>query len=233
VKKVPLLLVVAALGAPGTAAAARQGGIVVKVDRQAHVVAVAQKAGRVVRVHAPAARFANRRNAKAFRVGQRLSFAARRLRNGTLAGRAFRVTGRANRTTVHGTVRAYNARKRMLAISAGGTVLRMKLAGRRTFMSSSPPPKVGSDVDVTVALDDDKPLEATQVAESDDDQAEDQQGENDDQQADDDQQGDDDQGEAEADDDAEQANDSNNSEPGGDDSDNSGPGGGDDDGDED
>ncbi|TMK93303.1 MAG: hypothetical protein E6G42_06540 [Actinobacteria bacterium] len=182
-KKLSLLVAVAALAAPGTAAAARERGVVVKVDRQAHLVAVAERGGSVVRVHTP------RALSKPFRIGQRLSFAARQLRNGTVAGSAFRVAGRASRLTIHGTVRAFNSRKQTITLSAGGATLRMKLAARRTFMASSPPPKVGSDVTVTASVQDDDTLEADDVQEVDNnDQAEnddDQQAENDDQSGDD------------------------------------------------
>jgi len=183
VKKLSLLVAVAALAAPGTAAAARERGVVVKVDRQAHLVAVAERGGSVVRVHTP------RALSKPFRIGQRLSFAARQLRNGTVAGSAFRVAGRASRLTIHGTVRAFNSRKQTITLSAGGATLRMKLAARRTFMASSPPPKVGSDVTVTASVQDDDTLEADDVQEVDNNgQAEnddDQQAENDDQSGDD------------------------------------------------
>jgi hypothetical protein len=198
VKKLPLLAAVAALAAPGTAAAAHQSGIVVKADVNTHLVVVAQRAGQVVRVHAPASRFA--RNGKRFRVGQRISFTARKLRNGTLAGSGFRMTGHARRVTVHGIVRAYNARKQRITLAAGGALLRMKLArtGARTLMASAPPPKAGDQVTVTASVDEnDDALEATEV---DTDQA------TNDAQADenDDQQGDQDDGQ-QAQDDSEQA----------------------------
>ena len=208
-KKLSLLVAVAALAAPGTAAAARHSGIVVKADVNAHVLVVAQKAGRVVRVHAPASRFA--RNGKRFRVGQRISFTARKLRNGTLAGRGFRVTGHASRVIVHGIVRAYDARKQRITLATGGALLRMKLArtGARTLMTAAPP-KVGDEVTVTASVDEnDDTLEATEVDE--DEVANDAQaGEGDDQQADenDDQQAEqDDQSE----DDSDQASDSGSS----------------------
>jgi len=192
VKKLSLLAAVAALAAPGTAAAAHQSGIVVKVDVNAHLVMVAQKTGEVVRVHAPAPRFV--RSGKRFHVGQRLVFAARKLRDGTFRGSGFRITGHARRVTVHGIVHAYNPRKRRITLAAGGALLRMKLArsGTRTLMASAPPPKVGDEVTVTASVDEnDDGLEATEV---DDDQAADnaQAGEGDDQQADqnDDQQAD-------------------------------------------
>ena len=189
-KKLSLLAAVAALAAPGTAAAAHQSGIVVKVDVNAHLVMVAQKTGEVVRVHAPAPRFV--RSGKRFHVGQRLVFAARKLRDGTFRGSGFRITGHARRVTVHGIVHAYNPRKRRITLAAGGALLRMKLArsGTRTLMASAPP--VGDEVTVTASVDEnDDGLEATEV---DDDQAADnaQAGEGDDQQADqnDDQQAD-------------------------------------------
>ena len=182
-KMLSLLAAVAALAAPGTAAAAHQSGIVVKVDVNAHLVMVAQKTGEVVRVHAPAPRFV--RSGKRFHVGQRLVFAARKLRDGTFRGSGFRITGHARRVTVHGIVHAYNPRKRRITLAAGGALLRMKLArsGTRTLMASAPPPKVGDEVTVTASVDEnDDGLEATEV----DDQAADnaQAGEGDDQQAD-------------------------------------------------
>jgi hypothetical protein len=194
VKKLSLLAAVAALAAPGTAAAAHQSGIVVKVDVNAHLVMVAQKTGEVVRMHAPTSRFV--RSGKGFHVGQRLVFAARKLRDGTFRGSGFRITGHARRVTVHGIVHAYNPHKRRITLAAGGALLRMKLArsGTRTLMASAPPPKVGDEVTVTASVDEnDDGLEATEV---DDDQAADnaQAGEGDDQQADqnDDQQADED-----------------------------------------
>ena len=184
-KKLPLLVAVAALAAPGTAAAAHQSGIVVKADVNTHLVMVAQRAGQVVRVHAPTSRFA--RNGKRFHVGQRIVFAARKLRNGTLVGSGFRITGHARRVSVHGIVHAYDARKQRITLAAGGALLRMKLArsGARTLMASAPPPKVGDEVTVTASVDEnDDALEATEV---DDDQATDdaQASQGDDEQADD------------------------------------------------
>jgi hypothetical protein len=210
VKKLLLLAAVAALAAPGSAAAAHESGIVVKADMSTHLVVVAQKTGQVVRVHAPASRFG--RNGKRFRVGQRVTFTARKLRNGTMVGSGFRVTGRARRVTVHGIVRAYNASKQRITLAAGGALLRMKLArtGTRTLMASAPPPKVGDEVTVTASVDEnDDTLEATEVDE--DEVANDAQaGQGDDQQADenDDQQAEqDDQSE----DDSDQASDSGSS----------------------
>jgi hypothetical protein len=182
-KKLLLPLAIAALASPGTAAAARQRGIVVKVDVNAHVVVVAQKAGHVVRVHAPAKRF-DRAGAR-FHVGQRLSFAARKLRNGSFAGSGFRVTGHASRVRVHGIVRTYDARKRSIVLSSGGTLLRMRLArtGARVPAASTPPPKAGDEVTVTASVDEnDDELEATEV-EPDDQQAADEDAQADDQQA--------------------------------------------------
>jgi hypothetical protein len=216
-KKLPLFAAAAALAAPGTAAAAHQSGIVVKSDVNAHLVLVAQSEGQVVRVHAPASRFA--RNGKRFRVGQRISFTPRKLRNGALAGSGFRITGHARRVTVHGIIRAYNASKQRITLAAGGALLRMKL-GRtraRTFMASAPPPKVGDEVTVTASVDEhDDTLEATEVDAdhaADDAQAD----ENDDQQGDQDdgQQAQDDTEQAEHDDqgaadDAGQASESGN-----------------------
>ena len=203
-KKVSLLAAVAALAIPGSAAATQQSGVVVKVDRRSHVIAVAQNAGQVVRVHAPVARFD--RTGKQFHVGQRLTFTARKLGNGSVTGSGFRVTGRAGRVTVHGIVRAYNVRKRSITLATDGGLLRMKLArtGARTLMAATPPPKVGDEVTVTASVDEnDDALEATEV----DDQADDQQAEDqNDQQAEDqnDQQAQGDEQQAEQGDQAEQ-----------------------------
>ena len=203
-KKLLLLAAVAALAAPGSAAAAHESGIVVKTDMSTHLVVVAQKTGQVVRVHAPASRFA--RNGKRFRVGQRVTFTARKLRNGTMVGSGFRVTGRARRVTVHGIVRAYNASKQRITLAAGGALLRMKLAstGTRTLMASAPPPKVGDEVTVTASVDenddtleaaevdDDEAASGAQAGQSDDQQAnenDDQQAQDDDEQAEQDEQG--------------------------------------------
>jgi uncharacterized membrane protein YgcG len=185
VKKLPLLAAVAALAAPGTAAAAQQRGIVVKADVNTHLVMVAQKTGQVVRVHAPTSHFA--RKGKRFHVGQRIVFAAHKLPNGTLVGSSFRITGHARRVIVHGVVHAYSPLKQRITLATGGAILRMKLApsGARTLMASAPPPKVGDEVTVTASVDEnDDALEATEV---DDDQATDdaQASQSDDQQADD------------------------------------------------
>jgi hypothetical protein len=189
VKKPLFLVVVVALAAPGTAAAAHQSGIVVKADVNAHLVVVAQRAGKVVRVHAPAGRFA--RNRTRFRVGQRISFTGRKLRNGTLAGSGFRIIGHARRVRVHGIVRAYDRRKQRITLAAGGALLRMRLAGAgaRTLLASAPPPKVGDEVTVTASVDEnDDVLEATEL--EDEQQAGDeQQAEDNDQQAEQDDQG--------------------------------------------
>ena len=183
-KKLPLLTAVAALAAPCTAAAAHQSGVVVKTDVNAHLVVVAQRSGEVVRVHAPASRFAG--NGKRFRVGQRISFTARKLRNGTMAGSGFRIAGHARRVTVHGIIHAYNARKQRITLAAGGALLRMKLArtGARTLMASAPPLKVGDEVTVTASVDEND--DALESAEVEADQAADgaQADEDDDQQAD-------------------------------------------------
>ena len=124
----------------------------------AHVVAVAGKSGHVVRVHAPAGRF------ERFRVGLRISFAARRLGNGMLAGSGFSVTGHATRVRVHGVVRAYDAQRRRITLAAGGALVRMRLAPIRRLQGSAPTTKVGDEVTVTASVDeDDESLEALEV----------------------------------------------------------------------
>ena len=78
------LCVTAALLAPSAALA---GGVVLKVQRAAHLVAVTNGKTKVSLVH----------TAAKLRVGQRVALHGRALRNGTLAASTIRVVGRAHR----------------------------------------------------------------------------------------------------------------------------------------
>lgn len=140
-KKALLLAALAAVAVPGTAAA--RSGVVVKVDRASALTAVAGAHGSVALVHGSATA----------KLGQKVSFRARTLRNGTLATTGFQVVGRAKRVHVRGVVLAHRTGAYLL--SAQGAVLRIGLhAGARRTQSArdSGAPPVGSSVDVTVSV---------------------------------------------------------------------------------
>jgi hypothetical protein len=131
-----LLVTAAALLAPSAALA---GGVVLKVQRATHLVAVTRTSTRVALVHT---------NAN-LAVGQRVSLQARTLRNGTLAASSVKVLGRAHRVTFRGLLLARSTSR--LVVSAGGAVITVHRA--RTMSSardSGPPP--GSTIQVTATI---------------------------------------------------------------------------------
>lgn len=142
-KKTLIVAAVAAAAVPGTAAAQR--GVVVKVDRASALTAVAGARGSVALVHTKAR----------VHVGQRVSYRGRALRNGTFAGTAVKVVGRAKSVRVTGIVLAH--RRGGYLLSAHGAVLRVNAHARRTTASASDSglPKVGSEVSVTATFSDD------------------------------------------------------------------------------
>ena len=111
-----VLAVLAAFAVPSVAAAHNSSGVVLKVDRSAHLVGVTQGPHRVSLVHTAAASH--------LRVGQRISLNARTLRNGTLAASQVRVVGRAHAVRFRGLVLALLTRK------AGRVVRRRRDLGR-------------------------------------------------------------------------------------------------------
>lgn len=139
-----LVVAAASLVLPGSALAAQKRGTVVKVDRPARLVAVAGASGHVALVHATAA--------QKFRLGQRVAFSARKLRNGSFAGSRVRVLGVARRAHVRGVVLARSSRS--FALSAHGAVLRIhaRAGVRHPAGAGESGPPVGSSVDVSVEL---------------------------------------------------------------------------------
>src|SRR5947209_2529284 len=139
------LVVVAALAAPATALA---NGVVLKVQRANHLVAVTRPGLKVSLVHTSAA--------SRLHVGQRVALTARTLRNGTLASSAIRVVGRARTVRFRGLLLA-KSRSR-LVLSAGGAVIAV---GNPRLANTSPP--TGSTVDVTATVGDNDDLDETAV----------------------------------------------------------------------
>jgi hypothetical protein len=132
------LVAVAALAAPSAALA---NGVVLKVDRGHHLVAVT-RAGttKVALVHTAAA--------TRLHVGQRVALTARTLRNGTLAASAVRVVGRAHTVRFRGLLLA-KSRARMI-VSAGGAVIAVNKSS-----AGGTSPATGSTVEVTATVDED------------------------------------------------------------------------------
>jgi hypothetical protein len=129
--------VFAALTVPGTASAAtRSQGVVVKVDRS--LVAVASTTGHVRLVHIA--------GASRFRVGQLISYSARKLRNGTFAGTSVRVVRATRGVQVRGLV--LRSTPGGFAVSAHGAVLRFHaVRGMRTTAGvAGAAPRRGSTV---------------------------------------------------------------------------------------
>jgi len=140
-KRLLILFVVAvALGAPSAALAS---GVVLKVQRANHLVAVTRTATKVALVHTSAA--------TRLHVGQRVSLTARTLRNGTLAAATVRVVGRAHTVRFRGLLLS-KSRTRLI-VSAGGAVIALN-RGRATASASdgNPSPQPGSTVDVTATV---------------------------------------------------------------------------------
>jgi hypothetical protein len=145
VKRLSLLVAAGALLAPGTALAATRTGVVVKVDRPAKLVGVAQAGGRVSLLHAKAG--------KTLRPGARIAFRAQALRNGTFLAAKLRVTGKARRIGVRGVVLAANRKAGVLVLSAHGAVLKVRLRQTRALSSRGGMPRVGSLAAVALKFD--------------------------------------------------------------------------------
>ena len=141
-KRIALLVVLSATFlAPAQALAS---GVVVKVDRTAHLVAV-NRGTSVNLVHV--------KSLTRLQVGQRVGLKLRRLANGTFTSSRVKFLGRAR--TAHFHAIALTSSAGHLTVSAGGAVLNM------TTSSSGPPPP-GSEVDVEAQVGSNG-LDATQV----------------------------------------------------------------------
>jgi Cu/Ag efflux protein CusF len=140
-----LSIVAAALLAPSAALAS---GVVLKVQKAAHLVAVTNGKSKVSLVHSAAA--------SRLKVGERVSMQARTLRNGTLAASSMRVIGRTHKVHFRGMVLRRNGTR--LTLSAGGAVISVRRGAARTTASANdtgPQPGTTVDVTATVSNDDD------------------------------------------------------------------------------
>jgi uncharacterized membrane protein YgcG len=132
-----LLAVASTLLAPSAALAS---GVVLKVQKATHLVAIARSPSSVALVHT-SARLA---------VGQRVNLRARRLSNGTLAASSVRVVGRARKVTFRGLLLAKSGSK--LVVSAGGAVIALNRGGRTTASATDSGPTPGSTIQVTATV---------------------------------------------------------------------------------
>jgi hypothetical protein len=151
-KRLVLFLIVsAALLAPSAALAS---GVVLKVQRTAHLVAVTNGKTKVNLVH----------TAAKLRVGQRVTLNGRTLRNGTLAASSIKVVGRAR--TVHFRGLLLKKSGTQLVLSAGGAVIAVHRGARTTSSASDTGPRPGATVDVTATVGSDDELDAESVSTS-------------------------------------------------------------------
>lgn len=142
-----LFVLAAALLAPSAAFAS---GVVLKVQRGTHLVAVTRTNTKVALVHTNAA--------ARLKVGQRVAMTARTLRNGTLAASAIRVVGRAHKVHFRGLLLKKNGTR--LVLSAGGAIIVVKRGAARTTASAADDdPDVGEMVDVVAKVDNDEELD--------------------------------------------------------------------------
>lgn len=132
-----LLVATAALLAPSAALAS---GVVLKVQRATHLVAVARTPSNVALVHTSAK----------LAVGQRISLTATKLRNGTLSASSVKVLGRAHKVTFRGLLLSKSGSQ--LIVSAGGAVIALHRGGRTTASASDSGPAPGSTVQVTATV---------------------------------------------------------------------------------
>jgi uncharacterized membrane protein YgcG len=132
------LCVTAALLAPSAALAS---GVVLKVQRATHLVAVTNGKTKVSLVH----------TAAKLRVGQRVELNARALRNGTLAASKIHVIGRAR--TVHFRALLLKKSGTRMVLSAGGAIISLNRGAARTTSSANDSgPTPGSTVDVAATV---------------------------------------------------------------------------------
>lgn len=144
-----LTIAAAALVIPSTAFAS---GVVLKVDKQAHLVAVAQTKTKVALVHTSAA--------SKLHVGQRVAMQAHALRNGTYSAAGVRVVGHAR--TVHFRALLLKRSASRLVVSAGGAVIALH-RGRVTASANDSGPAPGTTVQVTATVGQNDDLDEDQV----------------------------------------------------------------------
>jgi hypothetical protein len=149
-KRLPLFVVGAALLAPAPALAS---GVVVKVQRASHLVAVANTKGHVSLVRTAAA--------SRLRVGQRVDVASQRLANGVLRASTVHVVGRSNSVRFRGRLLLQSSSR--LVLSAGGAVISLHSAARTSATARDDRPRVGSTVEVQATVNDDDDLDEDAV----------------------------------------------------------------------
>lgn len=137
-----LVLLVLAAGALLVPSAALASGVVIKVQRASHLVAVAQSKTKVSLVHTS--------SAAKLHVGQRVSMTARKLRNGTFSASNMRVVGRTHVVRFRGLLLAKSSGR--YVVSAGGAVIALKRGGRTTASAADGGPAPGTTVDVTATV---------------------------------------------------------------------------------
>lgn len=137
---ITLAVAVGALVLPAGAFAST--GIVLKVERGAHLIAVAHRS-HVRLIHTSHTGLA---------VGERVSMQTRTLRNGTFAASNLRVTGRARHVAFRGFVLARSTHR--ITLSAGGAIVTVK---------SNDQPTTGSEVEVDAEVGDNGDLDNGQT----------------------------------------------------------------------
>jgi hypothetical protein len=136
------LIVTAALLVPSAAFAS---GVVLKVQRATHLVAVTRSNTKVALVHTNAA--------SRLKVGERVSMTARTLRNGTMAASAIRVVGHAQKVRFRGLLLKKDRAR--FVLSAGGAVITVN----RDAAENDNDVEAGDMVAVTVNVNDDDELD--------------------------------------------------------------------------
>lgn len=148
-----LLIVAIAATAFVVPSTALASGVVLKVDRAAHLVAVAQTKTKVALVHTTAA-------AK-LHVGQRVAMKARALRNGTYSSSSVRVVGHASRVTFRGLLLKKTSTR--YVVSAGGAVIALRRGRTTASASDGGTPAPGTTVQVTATVGQNDDLDEDQV----------------------------------------------------------------------
>jgi hypothetical protein len=134
-----LALATAALLAPSGALAS---GVVLKVERSAHLVAVAGTASHVALVQTAAA--------SRLHVGQRVALTSQRLGNGTYRASKVQILGRAHTVHFRGLLLAKSSTR--WTVSAGGAVISVHRGSRSTSSARDSGPKPGTTVDVQATV---------------------------------------------------------------------------------
>jgi hypothetical protein len=150
-KRFAFMLVLA--GALLVPSAALAGGVVVKVQRATHLIAVTRGKSQVALVHTAAA--------SRLTAGERVAFKARRLHNGTFAGTKVRVVGHAREVRFRGLLLAKTHAR--FVVSAGGAIITVARHGRSTASTSDDGPAPGSEVTVNATVGDSGDLEDDDV----------------------------------------------------------------------